>query len=75
MHADFNAQDSEPFAAGQKQNDHRVVLNSSAAAGGFNTWWQKTEAQNMATVTEGYDLMRAHNLASTARRLGAQQAH
>jgi hypothetical protein len=29
----------------------------------------------MATVTEGYDLMHTHNLASTARRLGAQQAH
>jgi hypothetical protein len=44
-------------------------------ADGFDIWWQKTVAQNMAMVTEASDLMRAHRLVSSANQPRARQAH
>jgi hypothetical protein len=75
MYPDFNAQCPEPSAAGKKRKDPDVLPNPSLAADGFNSWWQKTAAQNMAMVSEASDLMRAHRLVSAARQPRARQAH
>jgi hypothetical protein len=65
MYPDFNAQSPRPFAARNKNNDHHMIPNPNLAAGGFNIWWQKNAAQNMAMVTEACDLMREHRLVSS----------
>jgi hypothetical protein len=65
MHPEFNAQSFEPFALRKKLNGQHMLTNPSPASDGFNVWWQKTAAQNMATVTEAYDLMREHHLVSS----------
>jgi hypothetical protein len=75
MYPDFNAQSSEPFAARKKQKCPDVLPNPGLAADGFNIWWQKTAAQNIAMVSEATDLMRAHQLVSSARQPRARQAH
>jgi hypothetical protein len=74
MYPKFNAQSSEPFAVRKRLNDQHILPNPSLAADGFNIWWQKTAARNMAVVTEASDLMRAHRLDSTARLPPARQA-
>lgn len=65
MYPEINAQSLEPFAVRNKINDHHLVPNPHLAVGGFNLWWQKTAAQNMAAVTEACDLMREHRLVSS----------
>jgi hypothetical protein len=65
MHPAFNAQGPRPFAVRNKINGHCMIPDPSLAADGFNTWWQKTAAQNMAMVTEACDLMREHRLVSS----------
>jgi hypothetical protein len=75
MHPEFNAQNSEPFASREKLIDQHTLANPGLAADVFNVWWQKTAAENTAVVTEASALMRAHRLASTARRPRARQAH
>ena len=74
MYPDFNAQCPEPSAAPKKRKDPDVLPNPSLAADGFNSWWQKTAAQNMAMVTEASDLMRAHRLVSSAQQPRSRQA-
>ncbi len=75
MYSDFNAHSSEPSAARKKRKNLDVLPNPSLAADGFNIWWQKTAAQNMAMVSEASDLMRAHRLVSSANQPRAGQAH
>jgi hypothetical protein len=75
MHSEFNAQSSEPFAPRNKRNDLDKIVNPCLVADGFNIWWQKTAAQNMAMVSEASDLMRAHRLASSARQPRSRQAN
>jgi hypothetical protein len=74
MYPSLNAQSSEPFAARKKQNDLNILPNPRHAAYGFNIWWQKTKAQNMAMVMEASDLMRAHRLVNRSRQPRAPQA-
>jgi len=64
MYSEFNAQSPEPFAARNKNNNPPMIPNPNLAAGGFNIWWQKNAAQNIAMVTEACDLMREHRLVS-----------
>ncbi|MGO9432770.1 MAG: hypothetical protein ACLP00_00570 [Terracidiphilus sp.] len=52
-----------------------MIPNPAVASSGFNIWWQKTAAQNMAMVTEASDLMRAHRLVNAARQPSARRAH
>ena len=68
MYPDFNVQSSEPSAARSKRKELDILPNPSLAADGFNIWWQKTAAQNMAMVSEASDLMRAHRLARSANQ-------
>lgn len=75
MYPGFNAQSSEPFAVRKRLNDRHILPNPSLATDGFNIWWQKTIARNMAMVTEASDVMRAHRLVSSARLPPARQAH
>jgi len=75
MYPESNAQSSEPFAVRKKLNNQHLIPNPGLAADGFNIWWHKTAAQNMAMVTEVSDLMRAHRLICCARQPGARQAH
>ena len=75
MHSEFNAQSSEPFEPRKKTIDRHILPNPAVASSGFNIWWQKTAAQNMAMVTEASDLMRAHRLVNAARQPRARQAH
>lgn len=75
MHPESNAQSSGPFALRKKLNNQQMLANPSLAAEGFNIWWQKTAAQNMAMVTETSDFMRSHRLVNSARRPRARQAH
>jgi hypothetical protein len=75
MHLEFNAQSADPFALRKKRNDTDVFASPGLASDGFNSWWQKTAAQNMAMVSEASDLMRAHRLVSAARQPRARQAH
>jgi hypothetical protein len=65
MYPEFNAQSAEPFALRNKINNHHEIPNPNLAAGGFNIWWQKTAAQNMAMATEVCDLMRERRLVSS----------
>ena len=65
MYPDFNAQSPEPVAAGNENNDRHMIPNPNLAAGGFNIWWQKNAAQNMAVLTEACDVMREHRLVSS----------
>jgi hypothetical protein len=58
MYPEFNAQSPEPFSV-------LNIPNQNLVTGGFNIWWQKTAAQNMAMVTEACDLMREHRLVSS----------
>lgn len=74
MHTEFNAQSSESFELQKKVNDQCMAPNPSLAADGFDNWWQKTAAQNIAMVTEATALMRAHRLANSARHLRGRQA-
>ena len=74
MYPESVAQSSKPFGAWKKPNEH-TIPNPRFAADGFNIWWQKTIAQNMAMVTEASDLMRAHRLVRAAHQLRARQAH
>jgi hypothetical protein len=79
MYPEFNAQSHESFAGRNKINNRHMIPNQHLAAGGFNNWWQKTSAQNMATVSEARDLIREHRLVSsdvqenTAFALNAKQ--
>ena len=75
MHPDFNLPSSEPSLARSKRKERDMLPNPSLAADGFNNWWQKTAAQNMAIVSEASDLMRAHRLVSSALQPRARQAH
>jgi len=43
-----------PSQCAKSQNDQHTFPNPSLAADGFNIWWQKTIAQNMAMVTEAW---------------------
>jgi hypothetical protein len=75
MYSEFNAKRS-PFIAAQKDSGDRHMSQSpSLATDGFNLWWAKTEALNMATLSEASDLMRAHRLNSACqpRTLQAQR--
>jgi hypothetical protein len=74
MYPESNAHSSQPFAVPKKLNGQHTIPNPSLAADGFNIWWQKTAAQNMAMVTEASDLMRAHRLVSSARQPRTRQA-
>jgi len=74
MYPDFNAQSSDPSAARKKRKDLDMLPNPSLAADGFNIWWQKTAAQNMAMVSEASDLVHAHQLVSSPREPRAQHA-
>jgi hypothetical protein len=74
MHTEFNAQSAESFELPKKINDHQMVTNPSLAADGFDNWWQKTAAQNIAMVTEATALMRAHRIVNSARHLRGRQA-
>jgi hypothetical protein len=74
MYTESNAQSSKPFASRKKLNAQHTIPNLGLAADGFNIWWQKTAAQNVAMVTEASDLMRAHSLVSTARHPRTRQA-
>jgi hypothetical protein len=65
MYPEFTAQCPEPFEVRDKINDHHVIPNPNPAQGGFNIWWEKTAAQNMAMVTEASDLIRNHRLVSS----------
>jgi hypothetical protein len=73
MYPDFYAQSSEPSVVRKKRKDPDMIPNPSLAADGFNIWWQKTAAQNMAMVSEASELMRAHRLVSSAREPRARQ--
>ena len=75
MHLEFKAQSSQTFAVGKKLNDQHNIPNPSLSTDGFNTWWQKTIARNMAMVTEASDLMRAHRLVSSEHQPRSGQAH
>ena len=75
MYPESNAHSSQTFAVRKKLNDQHIIPNPSLAADGFNIWWQKTIAQNMAMVTEASDLMRTHRLVSSAHQPRARQAH
>ena len=75
MYPEFKAQTSPTFAVREERNDQHNIPNPSFATDGFNIWWQKTIAQNMAMVTEASDLMRAHRLVSSAHQPRARQAH
>jgi hypothetical protein len=75
MYPEFDAPRSEPFAKRKKLNDRHILPNPSLAADGFNIWWLKTVAQNMAMMTEATDLMRAHRLGKSARQPRARRAH
>jgi hypothetical protein len=75
MYPEFKAQTSPTFAVCKERNDQHNIPNPSFATDGFNIWWQKTIAQNMAMVTEASDLMRAHRLVSSAHQPRARQAH
>ena len=75
MHSEFNAQSSESSALRKKSNDQHMLAIPGLASDGFNIWWQKTAAQNMAMITEASDLMRAHRLINSARQPGARRAH
>lgn len=75
MYPEFNEQGSQPFPLRKRLDDQPIIPNPSSAADGFNIWWQKTIAQNMATVAEAYDLMRAHRLDSSEHEPRARQAH
>ena len=75
MHPEFNSQGSEPFELRKELDDQHMIPNPTLASSGFNIWWQKTIAQNMAMVTEASDLMRAHRLVSSAHQPRARQAH
>jgi hypothetical protein len=68
MHPEVNAQCSEPFALQKKRNDQHMLPNPGRASDGFNIWWQRTAAQNMAMVSEASDLMRAHRLVRSANQ-------
>ena len=76
MYSEFKTQNSSTFAVRKELNDqHDIFPNSSLATDGFNIWWQKTIAQNIAMVSEASDLMRAHRLVSSAHQPRARQAH
>jgi hypothetical protein len=64
MYPEFNAQSPEPFTARNKNDDDHMIPNPQLAVGGFNIWWQKNAAQNMAMVTEACDLIHQHRLVS-----------
>jgi hypothetical protein len=74
MSPEFKAQSCEPLAVRKNLNEHRMISNPSVAADGFNIWWQKTAALNMAMVAEAYELIRAHRLVRSARQPRARQA-
>jgi hypothetical protein len=75
MHSELKAQSSEPFALRKKPDGQHMLANSSLASDGFNIWWQKTAAQNMATVAEASDLMRILRLIGFASQPRARHAH
>ena len=74
MFSEFKAQSTQTFAVRKKPNDQHTFPNPSLAADGFNIWWQKTIAQNMAMVTEASELMRVHRLVSSAHQHRARQS-
>ena len=75
MYSEFKAQNSPTFTVRKRLNDQHNIPNPSLSTDGFNTWWQKTIARNMAMVTEASDLMRAHRLVSPAHQPRSGQAH
>ena len=74
MFSEFKAQSTQTFAVRKKPNDQHTFPNPSLAADGFNIWWQKTIAQNMAMVKEASELMRVHRLVSSAHQHRARQS-
>ena len=75
MYSEFEAQNSPAFAVRKELNDQHNNPNPGFATDGFNIWWQKTIAQNIAMVSEASDLMRTHRLVSSAHQPRARQAH
>jgi hypothetical protein len=75
MYPNPNAQSSAHFVTQKKLKDLEMIPNPGPATDGFNTWWQKTEAQNMAMISEASDLMNAHQRISVARQPCTRQAH
>ena len=75
MYSEFEAQNSPAFAVRKELNDQHNNPNPGFATDGFNIWWQKTIAQNIAMVSEASDLMRAHRLVGSAHQPRARQAH
>jgi hypothetical protein len=71
----FNAQISQQFAALKELDGPHVIPNPSLAANGFNVWWQKTAAQNMAMVTEASALMHAHRRVNSTGQARVGPAH
>jgi hypothetical protein len=74
MYSELKAHNSPTFAVRKELNDQHNTPNPGFAIDGFNIWWQKTIAQNMAMVTEASELMRAHRLVSSALQHRARQA-
>ena len=75
MYSELKAKNCPTFAVRKELNDQHNNPNPGFATDGFNIWWQKTIAQNMAMVTEASDLMRTHRLVSSAHQPRARQAH
>jgi len=75
MYPKLYAQGSQPFTVRKTLETQHTVQNPSLAADGFNIWWQKTIAQNMAMVTEASDLMRAHRRSGSASQTRAVHFH
>jgi len=75
MSSEFETQSLVPFAQQKKPNHQHMIPSPGLASNGFNIWWQKTAANNMAMVTEASDLMRTHRLGNSVRLPRAGQAH
>lgn len=73
MYPEFNAQSSQPIVVRKGLSDEHMISHPSLGADGFNNWWRKTEAQNIAAVAEASDLMHAHRLINSACQLRARQ--
>jgi hypothetical protein len=74
MYPGLTVEGSQPSAAQKKLDDQNMIANPRIANDGFNIWWQKTIAQNMAMVAETSDLMHAHGLVSSAHKPRTRRA-
>jgi len=75
MHPKANTESAVPFAVRETIDGHHATPNPNLAADGFNIWWQKTAAQNVAMLAEASDLIRAHRQINSGRWPAAGQAH